>query len=206
MNKKCIKEVIRLAVNCKQLQDAEASKEVNPELYELLKEDQTESPDNYKSFPIPFLSNCDIRMKIYVDTIMHLMFLGVVRTATVDVQDWLKLQGKLSSFFVFCKDELDQFQGLSISWCRILPYSKGSFGGWVSENYYAFARLFRWFYSPLLQFKTEKPYSDPVTPQANWTKKQNHAWLSSRELDISKGNAKKFQERVSSSMINGAPP
>jgi hypothetical protein len=206
LNTNCISEVIRLALNCKLYSDADAGKEANPELFELYQEESEDNPENYKPFPIPFLWNCDIPIEIYVDAIMHLMFLGVVRTTRVDVQEWLKSQGKLTSLFAFCKDVLDQVKGLSISWCCILPYSKGSFGGWVYENYYAFARLFRWFYSPLLQFKLDTPYNDPESPQSTWTEKQKHAWLSARELNVTKGNAKQFQEQVASSIIAGAPP
>jgi hypothetical protein len=38
------------------------------------------------------------------------------------------------------------------------------------------------------------------------TEKQNHAWLSARELNVKKGDAKQFQECVVSSMIAGALP
>ena len=64
---------------------------------------------------------------------------------------------------------------LNLPWCKLLAYgTSGKFGGWVSENYLAFSRLFKWFY-----YKSIKSLPDhnrlfciPSEPVISWTMTQ----------------------------------
>ncbi len=53
---------------------------------------------------------------------------------------------------------------LHLNWCVAIAFNGSKFGGWVSENYLALARLAEWFFS-LLPFLTPgPPYRDPTRP------------------------------------------
>jgi hypothetical protein len=73
--------------------------------------------------------------------VMHMIFLGVVRTTTEMVQEWSKRRGKNAAFVRYLDGTLDLLQLLGIDWCCCVPYKSVKFGGWVSENYLGGSRL-----------------------------------------------------------------
>jgi hypothetical protein len=80
-----------------------------------------------------------------------------------------------------------------------MPYNTGKLGGRVSENYLAHARLITWFYGSIDEVAVDQEFIVPNIPQKNWTRQQNHAWLSISGLN-SKGNAVELQNRIQSYM------
>jgi len=47
----------------------------------------------------------------------------------------MKERGKNELFLQYSKMVLQSVKILKLSWCKVLPYCGGKFGGWVSENY-----------------------------------------------------------------------
>jgi hypothetical protein len=95
-----------------------------------------------------------------------------------------------------------------LSWCKFIPYKRGTLGGWVSENFIAADRLMHWFYSGLDEVLKESAASvaPDGKPQKMWTKKENMSWLKMRRLPTL-GTASEISLRVSSCMNNpGGPP
>jgi len=77
---------------------------------------------------------------------------------------------------------LDSISKLCLDWCVAIPLSGMKFGGWVSENYLALARLFRWFFSTLPSLQQGPEYKDPTRPYTTWTVKEIREWLPVRGL------------------------
>jgi len=94
---------------------------------------------------------------------------------------------------------LESIQELNLNWCKLLPYSDESFGGWVAENFLGFSRIVVWYYSILLVIPDPPPYCDPTSDFGTWNMKQNKNWLLARDLDSS-GNAGDLKARVAEFM------
>jgi hypothetical protein len=54
-------------------------------------------------------------------------------------------KGKSTAFIKEVSMMLDGIEGLKLSWCEVLPFHGGKFGGWVSENenYLGLSRVLR---------------------------------------------------------------
>jgi len=61
----------------------------------------------------------------------------------------------------------------------------------VSENYLSFARLLPWFNGSIGQISEDPQFEAPSELKTKWTKQQNYAWLSIRDLNT-KGSAKEL--------------
>jgi hypothetical protein len=143
----------------------------------------------------------------HIDVPMHLKFLGVVKTSILMVQEWMTKRHKNNTFLNYTVGCLEFIQKMGLSWCKCIEYKAGKFGGWVSENYLAIARLLPWFYGAIEHIATDRQFADPVGPQKRWTKLENHTWLMIRALDT-KGNAAELRDRVHYFMhlLGGPPP
>jgi len=76
----------------------------------------------------------------------------------------------------------------------------------VSENYLAIGRLLPWFYGSIDHIAEDPRCEAPSAPQKQWTKQQNPAWLSIRDLNT-KGSAKELCLRVQHCLqTEGGPP
>ena len=139
--------------------------------------------------------------------IMHLFFLGVVKTVIKLVQFFLKCRLRKENFVRKVQGRLEDIAALKLMWCKAVPHKQGSFGGWVSENYVALGKLIKWFYSDITEIVETEEWVEPVGPQVKWTKKQNAGWLKMRGLD-SKGTAAELSVRVNECMKapDGPPP
>ena len=96
--------------------------------------------------------------------------------------DWTKLQNKHTHLLRMSNGVLEAVGKLHLNWCVAIAINGSKFGGWVSENYLALARLARWFFS-LLPFLTPgPPYRDPTRPLPTWSVKELRDWLRVRGL------------------------
>ena len=177
-----------------------------PERYAQVLADEKETPDLYRMWETPATWRRGTQLYQHVDTIMHLVFLGVTKTVAMMIQDWAKGRSKGTAFLKFADGVLEGVQCLNLSWCKVLPYSGGKLGGWVSENYLAFARLLKWFYSQLNVLETETEYVQPTKGLVRWHKKELVEWLDRRGLDKS-GKVSEVRFRVMLFMDqDGGPP
>ena len=97
-----------------------------------------------------------------IDTPMHQVFQGCVKSLIELISKWLKRGtgagvGKFTVFGDSTRHVLLQVQHLQLDWIRVWPFSISSenrdytTGGWVGENYLAFARLFKVVYGGYVQ-------------------------------------------------------
>jgi hypothetical protein len=134
--------------------------------------------------PVPWSLYSD--PSIYVDVLMHLLFLGVVKTTITMLAEWMSSQGKNAEFLRRSVDKNKLLQALKIDWIKWEDY--GAFGAWVSESYMGFSRVMLWFYQDLDKFEVggaDSRHEDaPPTekPDKSWTKRHYEWWLKDRGM------------------------
>jgi hypothetical protein len=196
LNESCRLAVILRARNCILAEDLECNKESDPVLYEVMLRDRKRNPGLYKRWPTPAYWSRGVDLRQHIDAIMHLVFLGVVKTTMKKINYWTKVRGKHAGMCLFATNILEGISELNVQWMPLLPYRQGCFIGWVSENFVGMARVLPWFYSNIINLLGDPfEYVNPVTPQSQWTAVQNKAWLKSRGL-TQKGKAKLVSIKV----------
>ncbi|KAL7571097.1 hypothetical protein ACA910_014708 [Epithemia clementina (nom. ined.)] len=110
--------------------------------------------------PVTWDSDADINDN--VDVVMHLLFLGIVKSAIEQTTKWLKKRMKYGSFVKTTDGLLEMVQHLNLDWCRVLGFQRGKLGEWVSENYLGFARLPLWFFSMIDTVAIDEEYQEPL--------------------------------------------
>ncbi|KAL7555438.1 hypothetical protein ACA910_008058 [Epithemia clementina (nom. ined.)] len=169
--------------------------EVVGEMFELFHED----PTMFAIYKGPLTWDSDADIDDNVDVVMHLLFLGILKSAIEQTTKWLIKRMKYGSFVKTTDGLLEMVQHLNLDWCRVLGFQRGKLGGWASENYLGFARLPLWFFSMINTVAIDEEYQEPLGNSRNWNKKENTSWLSARGLD-KKGSAQELKERVQMSL------
>ena len=194
LDDKFIDNLMSHSSNCLSLTLAEMNPEQNREIIN----DAESNPTKYAKldYPAPWVRPT-ISLDLHPDVIMHLLFLGVVKTIVQRIQKWLAAQLKWSSFIRSTRRLLDEFQTMTIDWLPILPFNDGKLGGWVSENFLGFSRIMAWFYQNIHEATEIADNDEPPAnvSQTQWTLKQNKYWLRVRELHT-EGNKRELSERV----------
>jgi len=159
-----------------------------------------------KTWSNPVLWERGTTLNQHVDVVMHLLFLGVIKTTMQMVHEWMKKRGKCSTFISYTAGTLETIQQLGLRWCQCIPYKSGKLGGWVSENYVAASKLMTWLYCSIGIVAADGIYVEPQRPYHSWTKIQNTAFLQSRGLSAV-GNASELKSRVNDLFQQpGGPP
>ena len=202
LNTDAVAQVLENARNCQTLAAAEKNRDEEPDAYAELQNEKLQHPPLFAPWSPPACWSRGTEMSCHIDVPMHLLFLGITRTCTQQIQEWMKLRGKYQTFLAYATGKLEKVQQLHLPWCRSLPYSQGKLGGWVSENYVALAHLMTWFYSMIGFIAADPTFVAPNRPQHQWTMVHNRGWLSCRGLDVS-GNAEDLRTRVQVCMSYG---
>jgi hypothetical protein len=212
LNSSAINSVMQCANNCKDLVAVLSLDPTTASVEDIQRAQQTlqhkdQNPSAYEMWRMPAIWNRGVDLHQHIDVVMHLLFLGVVRTTTEMVQEWSKRRGKNAAFVRYLEGTLESLQLLGLDWCRCVPYKSGKFGGWVSENYVAVSRLLTWLFRGIDSIAPDTPTDDPEIPQRRWNKRQNCHWLSIRGLSVT-GSALEVSARVREyqTQPNGAPP
>lgn len=196
LNEKCRSEVIDRATNCLLEITIEGQSEIEPEVHQILLRDKRSHPELYKCWQLPSSWCRGVEITQHIDAIMHLLFLGVIKTTMKRVNYWAKVRGKHDAMVSSSKLILEGVQDLRLQWVNVLPYRQGCFSGWVSENYLGMARMLPWFYNNMTNLMGDPvAYKQPTSPQHKWTLTQNKGWLKSRSLS-QKGKAKDLSIKV----------
>lgn len=186
--------IVANAVRCRSKQTAEIMKEKHPHEYEQQQKFEKANPSGYQKHPHPCIWSSGLRMEQVICVIMHLLFLGIVKTLMEEVVQWLAGVDKNAPFIRAAAGVLEEITDLKLSWCKVLPYQKGTGGHFVSENYVGLAKLMAWFYSMLDKVAPEKKRSKneneenfPEYDRGNkkcWNLDQCKAWLRHRGIVI----------------------
>jgi hypothetical protein len=184
-----------IAFNCKYYEEAKKNKEEDIDTFLSLSDEKQQNPEMYEPFQQVSSWYYFDDLHRYVDAPMHLLPLGIIKTTLLKINQWLNLKKLNAAFQRKACDVLDEIRKLNLGWCKVLDYSQGTYGGWVSENFLGMSRLLDWFFSMLKLLPRPDPYEDPVTDFKTWTAKENRAWLRARGIDNS-GNAAELKSRV----------
>jgi hypothetical protein len=95
--------------------------------------------------PPVWFTRCELAS--HIDTIMHLIVLGLSQTVGMVIKQFLTSKGKYASFHNF-NNQLVNVRELSLDWCKTWSFGsqKTPFGPWVSENTLAYVRIFKSLY------------------------------------------------------------
>jgi hypothetical protein len=176
--------VVRQAENAKELDNAKRSN--NQRLLNGLEARRLLNPDSFKSAALPSIWQLPgVELRDFINVIMHLLFLGVVRTTVKEsLVQWLKAHDMFSSFVRQCKAPMDAVKALNIVWVKAPRLGvKGTFPGALSENWLATSRLSKWLFGGISMLeKTDEKYVDPDIPHNKYTGKHIKAWLKARRI------------------------
>ena len=68
------------------------------------------------------------------------------------------------SFNMIGNELLGLVKNMGLDWCKTMLTK----GGWVSDNYLAFARIFKCYYHPLGSLALEEEYKEPTKELKGW--------------------------------------
>lgn len=203
IDEKTIQQFADHAVNslCLKVAKADPNKHIG------ILNDAAINPTKYEQLPTPVAwRRPNTSIKEHPDVIMHLLFLGGVKTTMLRIQKWLATQKKNTSFIKTTAPYLVSMVAKTIDWAEIMPYSGQGFGGWVSSNYLGFARIMPWFYQNIGEaFKTTDNIPPEGLSQKKWLAAHNRYWLESRGLDAT-GKATDLRQRVADYLAEDNPP
>lgn len=194
-----IERVIDHARNASALKNAQ---ENNPDDSTGPLEDFRRSPHLYEQCPYsPNWQRLGVLLTDTVDAPMHLLFLNLVKTCVLKIQEWLLAQQRNAPFVKSNAPFLLGFLHMHIEWLHLLPYKGKKFGGWVSENFLGFSRLIKWFYQNIGESVPEQDDDAPPEglPQHKWLARHNKFWLKARGLQHI-GSAIEIRKRVAETM------
>jgi len=170
---------------------------------------QQSHPELFTMWKFPTLWCQNVNLTPHVDAIMHLIFLGVVKSTIQKILDFFALRGKQAAFLKYSNSLLEGVQHLHLCWCKCIPCKTGKFGGWVSENYLSTARMFAWLYSDVQLVAPDISDLDVTNlhPQHRLTRKENYHWLLIRGQDIHENAAQlRLHVQEMMSLPQGSPP
>ena len=174
-------KIIEHAVNALKWKEAINKRETNNEAYVAMLQCYTQDKAHFEPWAMPsIMAGGSIGMNLFVETPMHILFLNNTRNSVLLIIAWLKVNKKFTPFMKESQGKLEQIQKLSLSFCKALPFGKGTLGGFVSENHMVFARTGKWLFASIESITEEEPYVEPSTPVDCWYVKPLSNWLKAR--------------------------
>jgi hypothetical protein len=105
------------------------------------------NPELYECWAYPTAWRRGLPLDAHVDVPMHLLFLGVTKTVVNRIMEWSKAHSLQNNFLCASNYVLDALGSCHLEWCDALKIKSPYFGGRVSKNFLALARLCKWFFS-----------------------------------------------------------
>ena len=115
----------------------------------ILEKDATMFPSKYKKWIGGPYYTGTLEIYQFLDCIMHLLFLGVVKTTKGVITDWINRNKKKNIYNVMKKYMYKHIPYFKFDWCKVIEAESG----WVSDNYLAYCRLAKWIYHPITTSK-----------------------------------------------------
>lgn len=176
-----------------------------PEDVALLSAHREANPDLYE--PVPPLAawlRPHVDLRCNVEAVMHILFLGIAKSIALMIQRSLTLRYANATFLNVVGGYLDKLvKSFSVEWLKLKPYTGKKFGGYLSENYIALARISHWFYQNYDTAMSDDEEAGPksVPPPGkkleDYTIKNNQYWLRIRGLGYGDcKSAAQYKERV----------
>ena len=125
----------------------------------------TKAADNNLPFqeiiPSKWKFNKGPLMLTHIDPLMHLIFYGVGSSTIEELQKFLMKRESHAKFKKIANYLLPKVIKLKLSWCKLLNYKEGTFGGWIAENWIAFLRITKWISARVPDIAKNVNYVEP---------------------------------------------
>jgi hypothetical protein len=122
------------------------------------------------------------------------------------IQEWAAMRNQYSAMRRELEERTIALEQLHLGWCKVQPYRGEKLGGWVSENFMAFARISPWVYSCLHSLKDDPPFEPPDDkPIGKWSTEECKNFLRPRRILLA-GKVKELRERVGENIDAPIPP
>ena len=165
-----------------------------------------EEPDKHGYWKYPAMWDSGLDMQQITEPCMHLLFLGLVKNNCFQIQEWAAMRNQYSAMRRELEKRTTVLEQLHLGWCKIQPYKGEKLGGWVSENFMAFARVAPWLYSCLHSLEEDPPlHPQDGKPIGKWTTEECKSFLRPRRILLS-GNVKELREQVVEHFDSVVPP
>ena len=165
-----------------------------------------DDPTTFNRYREPAAWNSDLDLVNYVDAMMHMIFLGIVKDVLELVSEWLNFHSYMKTFKESTFGMYDSVQKMQLTWCKILPFKDGKYTGWLSENYIAASRLMAWIFQMIPDNETPKKKDIEKNDKKNimkWTSQVCLEWANKHNIMISDCKLiKDKRKRVIDSMKN----
>jgi len=158
---------------------ARADTEINDVRIRLLDKMSGEKFEVWRGAPLWNSLSHDI--EDVVDSPMHLLFLGIVKSTITYISEFVKLRKISQSFESVMKHKLRcVIEQYKVHWMVLIDFKECGdtldTTGWLAENYIAFSRIFLWFVSSLRNLCEDRIFP-PIQPIINdsiqlWSKQQ----------------------------------
>ena len=202
LSNRYIERVMEHCIHCYSLKQAR----LDPERNRVIIDAAAQEPAKYSKVPYPCAwTRPTMSLRHHPEVIMHLLFLGIVKSTVIQIQNCLSAQSKLASFIKSTDGYLNELCAMSLEWIAIQPYQGGRMGGWVSENFLGFCRILPWFYQNVTDAAQSTADDAPPDnlPQSRWLHRHNKHWLKIRGFDTT-GNRAELRQRVAGLIAEGA--
>ena len=106
------------------------------------------------TLPIPCMWRSCFRLEQCIDTPMHLLFQGVVKTIMIEMQTFLKHSSCWTKFGKRANQTMEILCSLRCDFCKVEKFngdSEFTTGGWIAETYLAFSRIICIILVPIIQ-------------------------------------------------------
>ena len=174
--------VLNHASNVKQLSDSYSNRESDPGLWSRVCVNKKANPEKYLPAPIPAIWNRDLPLNLFIDTPMHLLFLGVVKAVFGRIGEWASKAGRATAFNHFAKKKLESVEALKLQWLTFNVKTFGGWAGWVSEKFQSLSRIALWLYGPLLVVTSKSNFTEPEGDLDTWNADSLRMFLRVRGL------------------------
>lgn len=185
-NDELIKNITDTATNARSLREIQEGISTEPPLAQrFIQEEAVKCPHLYSQPEPPKSWDVKGGLSVFVDVLMHLLFLGIVKSTLKTLRVWMCKQGKNAEFNRLSGEFNDILKSVSgLDWLKCEEYgSTGKFGGWVSENFLGFSRVLKWFFQDVPNLDGRADSEDPGDrPISRWNKPHYVHWLKSRGL------------------------
>lgn len=127
---------------------------------------------------IPSVWERGLPLNLFVDTPMHLLFLGIAKTVFWYIGLWCNRSGRGDAFQKAAILRLASLDRLKLQWLSFNVQTFMMWKGWVSEKYQSLTRVALWVYGPLMTIDENKPFEEPTDRTFdNWYVPHYRKWL-----------------------------
>ena len=121
-----------------------------------------EFPEKYKRWKGGPYWTSPIKLTQFLDCLMHLLFLGIVKASRVMIKEWISKNKRSPIYKKIMVKVYETVPLMKLDWLKLIDAESG----WVSDNYLGYCRLVKWIYHSITRLKISNE-SDNSTIQIN---------------------------------------